>query len=628
MAKIRLLDKHTAELIAAGEVVERPASAAKELIENALDAGATQITVEIEGGGVSCLRVTDNGCGIAREDVETAFLRHATSKIAEPEDLDGISTLGFHGEALASVSAVSRVELLTRTADEMAGTHYLAEGGEKKVLEDVGCPQGTTIFVRDLFYNVPARMKFLKKDVSEGNAVAAVMDRMALSHPEVAFRFIREGRQELSTPGDGSIESAVYAVCGRDFTKESIPVSYRYSGIQVGGLVCRPSAARANRLMQFFFINGRFVKSKTVAAALEQAFKGSLMQGRFPACVLYLTMPFEVVDVNVHPAKIEVRFSNEKPIFDAVFYGVRSALLAGDAPKNAPLPPAVQTVGTVQPISAEKAAVPATEPLIPARRTTAAPAEAVPPVSFDFHTSSDPGKLYRARSVNIDILPENETPLPANDPPISAAPAEQADPVPEQTGAASADDVPLRLIGEAFATYILIERQDDLYMIDKHAAHERILYEKLRRAAHAEAQMLLFPLNVSFTKEEYTVLIEALPLLKQAGFDVEDFGAGTLLVRGLPMNLAQQDAGAVLQEIAGRLQEGKRDITTEKLDWIYHSVACRAAVKAGDVTPAAALESLAKQVLDDPQLRYCPHGRPVCVHISRKDVEKMFGRIV
>ncbi len=627
MAKIRVLDKHTAELIAAGEVVERPASVVKELVENAIDAGATTVTVEITNGGISYIGITDNGCGFAREDVPTAFLRHATSKIRTENDLSTIATLGFRGEALASVAAVAKVELTTRTEDELAGTRYVIEGGEEIELTDVGCPRGSTICVRDLFYNVPARMKFLKKDVGEANAVAGVVDRLALSHPEISFRFIREGRDELLTPGNGDLYSCISAVLGRDFAKTLTAVDYTLGGVRVHGYVCRPEGARANRTMQHFFINGRYVKTRTAMAAIEQAYKGSIMVGKFPTCVLCVELPPETVDANVHPAKIEVRFVNEKPVFDAVYHAVRSALEGDGAPRSATLPtPVVQP-----PKPPYTTPTPAREI---ARRVSEIPhtPTPMPPVARPKPVTPGRPNVVRDSSSVMDILfkePVERAPAPAPTPtatPVSQ-PLPEPEPVVQQTIAEERPE-PIRLLGEALHTYIFAEWRGSVYVIDKHAAHERILYNELKETADSNAQLLLTPLSVSLGREEYGALTEAAEQLKQAGFEVEEFGGNTLLVRAVPMMLADGNVAESLREIAGGLLSGKREITTERLDWIYHSVACRAAVKAGDGSTPQELTRLAERVLYNDDIRTCPHGRPVCFELTAREIEKQFGRIV
>lgn len=658
MGRIHVLEKQVAELIAAGEVVDRPSSVVKELLENAVDAGSTAVTVEIQHGGVSYLRITDNGCGIAREDVPTAFLRHATSKVNSPEDLEGIGTLGFRGEALASIAAVARVELLTRVGDALEGTRYVIAGGEEEECTEAGCPAGTTIVVRDLFFNTPARMKFLKKDVVEGNAVASVMDKIALSHPEISFRFVRDGKETLHTPGDGDLKSAIYAVYGREFTQGLIPVDYAYGGTSVKGYVSRPAAARPNRSMQNFFLNGRYVKSRTAMVALEEAFKGSLMVGKMPACVLHLTVSCRAVDVNVHPAKIEVRFVNEKPLFDCVYHGVKTALNQGDTPRVAQFPTARPPVfAGVQPevrqlSLSQRQEKPAgdVEEQMPRREDGPEPEISVPKLSRPFSPSghgtvrenfaavrpvysaeSEPEEnpappagseeagqaLPQADPQHEDTVPFPETPEPEN-----AVQFEQA-PEPETQAEPS-----FRLVGEAFGTYVILESGDDLIWIDKHAAHERMIYEKLKaERGDADCQLLLEPVSVTLEKNEYAAVLEARDLCRKAGFEIDDFGAGTVLVRTAPLILEGEGIADAVMEMAGYLVRSKTDLTTEKLDWLYHNVACRAAIKAGDELSREELTALAAQLAAHPEIRYCPHGRPVSIVMRRRDLEKQFGRL-
>ncbi len=635
MPHIQVLDKHTAELIAAGEVVERPSSVVKELLENTIDAGATMVAVEIQNGGVTYIRITDNGAGIAREDVPTAFLRHATSKVRREEDLEAIGTLGFRGEALASIAAVSRVELLTCAAGETAGTRYTLEGGEDGHLEDTGCPQGTTIVVRDLFYNVPARMKFLKKDVSEANAVAGVVDRIALSHPEVSFRFIRDGREELLTPGDSQLRSCIYAVLGKEFSDSLLPVDYTLGGVHVHGFASKPAASRANRTMQHFFINGRYVKTRTAMAALEQAYKGAIMVGKFPACVLHLDMPPETVDANVHPAKIEVRFINEKPVFDAVYHGLKSALAAGDVPKQAVLP-VRPTIGQPQaeqlhmdPPAAPRSPAshidaildkPPAQPAAPAPAVPSAPPAARPrPVLRDGTDAP-----YSAAPSYLNIERTSAQPAAAPEPPPAPPPVREEPAAPPPAEKASE---PVVYVGEVFHTYVIAQMGESLYVIDKHAAHERLLYNQLKATPHNDAQMLLEPVSVPLGREEYAAVTAELETLGAAGFEVEDFGGSTVLVRAVPLILSGCDAAAAIQEIAGGFVSGKRELTMDKLDWIYHSSACRAAVKAGDSSRPEELRQLAERVLQNDDIRYCPHGRPVCFELTRRELEKQFGRV-
>lgn len=685
MGKINLLDKHVAELIAAGEVVERPASVIKELVENSIDASATSISVELQNGGATMMRVTDNGSGIAREDVPTAFLRHATSKVLHEEDLESIGTLGFRGEALASVAAVARVDLLTRTEDELAGVHYVIEGGEEQVLEDAGCARGTVITVRDIFFNTPARMKFLKKDTVESNAVAAVMDKIALSHPELAVRFVRDGKEALHTPGDGQLKSAVFAVFGRQFTAGLIPVEYEFQGVRVTGFVSKPSHARPNRSMQQFFINGRTIRSRTAQVALEQAFKGSLMVGKFPACVLHMEIPVQAVDVNVHPGKLEVRFINERPVFDAVYYGVKTALAKGDSPNQVTLPGAAE-----QPIVQQHAAVPlpfaipdtkpqqiampgvfgGTKPAAPALHDSGVddPVEIAVPTTPAYHKTSVPESARpvaeqwsnarpalpvqpnRSASARQEAAPQSGDELeewevsPAGEAvAVSAVPAsnfvQQKAPFVEQPSAANENEEQpgarasgdFRYIGHAFGTYILLERNgadgEELVLIDRHAAHERLLYERLKtQSGTAFSQMLLAPVPVLLEKNEYAAVLASLDLCETAGFEIDDFGGGTVLVRSAPLSLTGEDVPDAVMEIAGYLAQSRTDVTTEHLDWLYHNIACRAAMKAHDDRSPEELIALVRQLDENPQLRYCPHGRPISIVLTRKELERQFGR--
>ncbi len=642
MPIIHVLDKHVAELIAAGEVVERPASVIKEMVENAVDAGAKHITVEIRDGGVTYMRITDDGCGMQREDVPTAFLRHATSKVRKESDLSAIRTLGFRGEALASVAAVARVDVTTCAKDELVGTHYVIHGGEEMLLEDAGCPEGTTFVITDLFYNIPARMKFLKKDVSEGNAVAGVMERLALSHPEIAMRFIRGGRTEMQTPGDGDLLSCIHAVFGKPFAGGLIPVEYSMGGIAVNGYVCKPEACRPNRTMQHFFINGRYVKTQTAMVALERAYKGVMMVGRFPCCVLCLTMPPETVDANVHPAKIEVRFINEKPVFDAVYYATKSALECRDSihrvlfseEKKSPTIPAPQTTVTSNrpieqnpPVSTPCVSTPITPAKTPVSVSHPRFLDLVvdddEPHTPVLHDDAVPLPLRTAivqQESTVEInLPVDET----TDAKVHVSAAES----PEQPSLVKETPV-VRVVGEVFLTYIIAEMGDSLFLIDKHAAHERILYNQLKASVRVDEQILLAPISLSVSREEHTALMENQDVLAGAGISLEDFGGSTVLIRSFPMILSGVDIEATVQEIAAGLAGGAHEVVSAKLDWIYHSTACRAATKAGDKSSFAELEELAKQVLLKEDIRYCPHGRPVCVEMTRKDLEKQFGRIM
>ena len=628
MAQIHVLDKHVAELIAAGEVVERPASVIKELMENTIDAGAKHVTVEIRDGGISYMRITDDGCGIHREDVATAFLRHATSKVRSEEDLNAIGTLGFRGEALASVAAVSKVELTTCAKGEMVGTHYVIHGGEEVLIEDAGCAEGSTFVVEELFYNIPARMKFLKKDVSEGNAVAGVVERLALSHPEIAVKFIRNGRVELQTSGDGDRLSCIHAVFGKQFASTLMPVEYTMGGVSVAGYICKPENARPNRTMQHYFVNNRYVKTQTGMVAVERAYRGMIMAGRFPACVLFIDLPAETVDANVHPAKIEVRFINEKPVFDAVYYGVRSAL---------------ESRNTIRQIEIPRE----TAPPIHVQTPPAQPVVSKPPVmrhSFidmavdDRPISASIPALQDATNIASSGVPEIMTmeelpiyaPIPApiqEEPPV-VAPTIVATPEPEPEQVVIEQPPEIHVLGELFKTYILAQMGESLFIIDKHAAHERILYNQLKAQARVDEQQLLAPVAVTVSREEHSALLEAVEEMQQAGITLEDFGGQCVLIRTFPLILSGTDIDATIREIAAGFVGGNREVQSSKLDWIYHSSACRAAIKAGDTSRPAEWLDLAKKVLLDDSIRFCPHGRPVCVEMTRKELEKQFGRIV
>ena len=660
MGVINVLDKHVAELIAAGEVVERPASVIKELVENAIDAGAKNITVEIKNGGTTFMRVTDDGCGIAKDDVRVAFLRHATSKVKGQEDLDCISTLGFRGEALASIASVSRLQLITRNVNEDIGSSYLIEGGEEVSFDDAGCPVGTTFVIRDLFYNIPARAKFLKKDVSEGNAVSNVIDKTALSRPDIAFTYIRDGKQALKTFGDGKLLSAIYSVFGREFASGLIPVDYKLDSVIVCGYVSKPVHARPNRNMQNFFINGRYVKSRTAMAAVEEAFKHSIMVGKFPSCVLNLSLPFENIDVNVHPSKIEVRFINERPVFDAVYHAVKSALMQFDTKK--------QAVFSNKPAGA--ASAPSVKPFNPFHNAEAIlnklprqetpkqhqPIEKKPgPISeLDIDVLESEGPFHSSKAVLSDsknpfdvfskqavssakkeaelsksYLPQKEAVF-KNKTEIKSQPKNDIitkDP-PQPTLFEPQKDS-LKYIGEAFDTYIIVENnKKELLFIDKHAAHERIIYEKLKAdKAGSAAQLLLQPVTVTLGKEEYNAAVNNLEMFRECSFDVEDFGNSTVIVRSAPQYIDAAEIADCITEMADYISQGKNDIFTEKMDWFYHNVACRSAIKAGNKNSAQELMDIVKTLEENPDIRYCPHGRPITIIMKKSEIERQFGRV-
>lgn len=618
MPEIRVLPKEISELIAAGEVVERPASVIKELVENSIDAGADNITVEIQHGGITYMRITDNGCGIARNDVPTAFLRHATSKIKSSGDLNAIGTLGFRGEALAAVSSVAKVEMFTKPRENDLGTHYEIDGGQEKLCEEAGCPDGTTIVIRDIFYNTPARMKFLKKDVSEANAAAAVVERMALSHPEIAFKLIRDGKQSLMTPGDGKINTTVYSVLGREFAGTLMEVDGGLDGIGVKGLTCKPVSCRPTRNYQFVFLNGRLVRSGTVTAAVEQAYKNSAMIGKFPGFVLYLSVPLDTVDVNVHPAKTEVRFSDERRIFDAVYSSVKSALSKGDTRPEVKLKEPVfnpfERMSTAQ-----YRQQPISKPTV---------AEEIYKVKPSLHNTTET-VTFRDANYNHDktektvYVPEKVINPPAAEPEKPIIPERMAVDI---TREVEDEKPPVTLIGEAFLTYIIVQMGESVFMIDKHAAHERILFNRLKKEQKTEMQALLTAVTVSLTREEYNAVISNTEKLGKAGFEVEDFGNSSVRVSAVPAALTKEDIPSVISELAGDLLKGKAP-DAERLDDMYHTVACKAAIKAGSRTSPLEMQKLAERVLYSDDVMYCPHGRPVAFEIKRRELEKQFGRI-
>lgn len=621
MPEIKVLPKEISELIAAGEVVERPASVIKELVENSIDAGADNITVEIQHGGITYMRITDNGCGIEKNDVPTAFLRHATSKIKNSGDLNAIGTLGFRGEALAAVSSVARVEMFTKPRDAAFGTHYEIEGGVEKLCEEAGCPDGTTIVIRDIFFNTPARMKFLKKDVSEANAAAAVVERIALSRPEIAFKLIRDGKQALMTPGDGKINTAVYSVLGREFAGTLMEVDGGLDGIGVKGLTCKPVSCRPTRNYQFVFLNGRLVRSGTVTAAVEQAYKNSAMVGKFPGFVLYLTVPLNTVDVNVHPAKTEVRFSDERRIFDAVYSSVKNALARGDTRPEVKLhEPVFNPFERMT--TAEYKQQPIMKPTV---------AEEIYKNKPSLHNAYKPQEKTILRDANYNVSKTNNTVyIPERI--INPPPMAEESPQPQRT--VSVDimrDVederpPITLIGEAFLTYIIVQMGESVFMIDKHAAHERILFNRLKKEQKTETQTLLTAVIVALTGDEYNAAISNTEALEKAGFEVEDFGNSSVRVSAVPASLTREDIPSVISELAGKLSKGKAP-DSERLDDMYHTVACKAAIKAGSRTSPLEMQKLAERVLYSDDVMYCPHGRPVAFEIKRRELEKQFGRI-
>lgn len=713
MAVIHVLDKHTAELIAAGEVVERPASVVKELLENSIDAGATQVTVSIESGGVKLIEISDNGTGIEAEYISTAFIRHATSKIETPDDLTNIHTLGFRGEALASIASVARVELTTRTEVDEFATVYRIEGGEEVSREPGARAVGTTIRVKDLFYNTPARMKFLKKDSSEGTFVSDTVTHVALSHPEVSVKFIREGKLQYVTPGDGQLRGAAYAVLGREFSRDLIELKNQEGVYRITGLITPPKSCRASRSMQHFYINGRYVRNRTMMAGMEMAFKGTMMQGKFPGGILLLEMPADLVDVNVHPAKIEARFAHENDVFDVVYHAVKLALAqpgtgerlftfeadkeeekAGNSKKDTDIikndvknnnftelsaiirgqadpgvlpqqhwEPAKPAAAPQQPAPSAAMQIP-TAPCVPRWKGSAQNEDMLDPFvtlhSPKLETTKAPEPFRAAASeTQLDVEPEfGETKLhspqdhmaawnPAQEAPKEepeSAPCAETEPdapeaaeqetvlaEPEQMNFDPTADQPepLRYVGEVFRTYILAERGDELCLIDKHAAHERQLYEKLAaNYGNVPSQMLLEPAAIDLAAEEKQALLDNIPLLENAGLEIADFGGNTVVLRAVPADVEPQNAESLLVEIANKLLKGGHDALNEHTEWVLHSISCRAAIKAGDKSSPQELLALAEKILSGEVPPFCPHGRPCVLKLTRKELEKQFGRIV
>lgn len=656
MPKIKVLPKEIAELIAAGEVVERPASVIKELMENAIDAGSSSVTVEIKNGGITYIRVTDNGCGISREDIRTAFISHATSKISTRDDLYAIGTLGFRGEALASIAAVSNVEVLTRTSEEETGTRYCISAGEETLVDDAGCPLGTTIVVRDLFFNTPARMKFLKKDVSEANAVAGIVDKIALSNPDVSIRFIREGKSALFTSGSGDLKTAAYEIFGKDFADGLIEADYSFESVKISGLVSKPTKSRPNRNMQFFFVNGRLVKSGTASAALSEAYKNSIMVGKFPYCVLNITTAPGLIDVNVHPTKIEVRFANERTVFSAVYYAAKNALEHRDEAPKVTIPRTAQTelFEPVRP-KTEQMRLPEKQPDFWNRMSSSEyrsaqqperPTYQQPAAREDIITVASPDKkpetadsepstiqhfldAQRAKkeetaAIEADIRPElseNAATLPDEKPEETARALDTA--VDEKPA-----ELPVTVIGEAFKTYIIVQQGESIFLVDKHAAHERMLFNELvRNDSKRSTQMLLTPITVTLSKEEYSSVLDNLDMLMQAGFAVEDFGYSVVIVRECPMEISADEVADVVAELAGYLVENRQKLVSEKKEWLFSLMACKAAIKGGMYTTEYERELFIKRLFASPEIRYCPHGRPVMIEITRRELEKNFGRV-
>ena len=636
MPKIIQLDRHVADLIAAGEVVERPASAVKELVENSIDAGAKNITIELQNGGMTFLRITDDGCGMAPDDARTAFLRHATSKIRKKEDLACIGTLGFRGEALAAISSVSKIDLLTRAQGAETGVRLHLEAGQVLSEEPAGCPCGTTILVRELFYNTPARMKFMKSDAAESSAVFAAIQQQALAHPEISFRFLKDGQEQLHTDGQGDRMAAIYAIYGRELANNMLPVDGSWEKLRVRGFVTKPTATRGNRAWQSFFVNNRYIKSRLLSAAVEEAYRNQIMVGRFPACVLEIDMPVQAVDVNVHPAKTEVKFLSEREVFDAVHYAVLSTLsrAAGrpewkapekkqePAPRPQAQPKAVQPPkpGFYQTMQASEyrrqaAQQPAVKPAQPVLASPVQLPRSEPaPVQQTFVLPKQEAKSEVKPEPKIEVRPE-----PKPEPVKTPEPQQQTLPVPEE---------PFRIIGEALHTYIIVEQGEAVLFLDKHAAHERIRFEALKKEDHPiMAQLLLAPVSAELSREEAAAVLENKALLERCGFETEDFGGGDILIRQIPSDVDVEDAKALLQELAGDLLAGKTLDPDSLRDNLLHTIACKSAIKAGWLTSDEELRRLVQEVLSRDDIKYCPHGRPVCVTLTKRQLEKQFKRV-
>lgn len=656
MPKINLLDKSVYELIAAGEVIERPSSVIKELAENSIDAGAASITVEIKRGGISYLRVTDDGCGISHEDIPTAFMRHATSKVYTQDDLDSINTLGFRGEALASVCAVSRVELLTKQREDQLGSIYRIEAGEPVEYDRAGCADGTTIIIRDLFYNTPARLKFLKKDVTEGNYCASVIEKLALSHPGISFRFIRDGRQTMLSSGDGEYYSAVYAVFGKQFAAGLIPVENVYQNTAVTGYVSSPLFTRANRSMQNFFVNGRSVKSPLCCAALEEAFRNTIMVGKFPSCVLCVNTDPSQVDANIHPTKTEVRFTNEKIVFDAVYFAVKNALMGYDesreiklntAPARAENIPQPERARSSEPLRTASAQVieepPKTMPIPSGRDAVIYPQEKREPPKFTLRQETpQPAQftqpLPAAEQTYMPELVPAKKPEP-RETPLADLPGfaflseksfeKKPEPVPQEPTPEIPQERPkekIRVVGELFKTYIVCESTEGMILIDKHAAHERVNFERLKKGFDSSAQLLMQPEEVYLTPEEFNGMSEYADKLAQVGIIME-FTDGKARVTGLPQMLDKVPPAEIVECIAKIVSQGNTNAEGELFDDMLHTVACKASIRGNEDNDILELQVLAQEVFNNQDIRYCPHGRPVMTQISRKQIERYFGRV-
>ncbi len=688
MGRINLLQKETSELIAAGEVIERPSSVIKELIEISIDRGADNITVEIKNGGISYIRITDNGCGMEQEDVPMAFLRHATSKISSKEDLNSINTLGFRGEALASICAVARVEVLTKVAGSMYGTHYIIEGSEEKLNEQTGCPDGTTIIIRDIFFNVPARLKFLKKDVAEGNAISDITSKIAVSHPEIAFKFIRNNNQDFITPGDGDLYSSIYSVMGKDFAESLIPVKYKLNGVKIKGFTVKPLKGRPKRNFQYFFVNGRYVKSYTCSYALEEAYQNCIMEGKFPACVLLMEVSPVMLDVNVHPAKIEVRFNDDRLIHDSIYFSVKTAIHNNSEPMNIeikqPIPdytkplPESYNIGTQLMFNTEQPKQ--TEPAAPVQHFSqperpeqplrvnevsdlVGRRENVPVMGIASVNTSKPTGSYTdlpwakpKPAVPEPIPPKNisvqveyndykndssQTEIPYTVEPPEDIPEQPIPDIPEHSGGYKyineqapiieqpQKEIFFRIIGEAFKEYIIAEVDKEVIFVDKHAAHERILFEKLKAGQqNLQCQMMLEPIDVMLSNEEFDALVQNKQTAFDLGFSFTEKRNTSVSVNGIPAMLDGCDPADLIIELANNFSNNRNNPLPVILDDMYHTFACKAAIKANDENSPKELAEIVRTLLENESIRYCPHGRPVMFKITKYELDKQFRRIV
>lgn len=659
MARIKVLSKEVSELIAAGEVIDRPSSVIKELLENSIDSGATNITIEIKNGGRTYMRITDNGCGMSYEDLPTAFIRHATSKIDVKEDLEKICSLGFRGEALASICAVSKVSVLTKQPCDKLGSHIENEGSDIVLLEESGCPDGTTIIVKDLFYNVPARLKFLKKDITESNAIAAIVNKIALSNPEISFKFIRDNKQELITAGDGKLFSAIYSVFGREFSNSLLKTDYAYNGVKVSGYIIKPLLAKSKRNFQNFFVNGRYVKSVTCMVSLEEAYKNQIMVGKFPACVLMIDIDPSLVDVNVHPSKIEVKFSDEKLIYDAVYFAVKNALMNEQTPSEmvhektkhyneSKLYGFKPKEGVQLSLKSDNLKENNAEPKFEFREEKAQPKN-------DFFNNfsvrvvapqaNKPASVFKSEKNEYKI--NYIQPQPVKDYAVTKGEKDNLavtddykyirsdsfkkndfkSAVPEVSE--QKEEVFTKVLGEVFDTFIVCQRQNDMYLVDKHAAHERINFEEIKKSLNSlDCQMLISPVSVLLSYDEYDAIIENIESARNLGFIIEDAKAPFVKVLGLPVIINAEDAEEAVSELSKNYLNHMNDPQLDILDDLCHSIACKASVKGNIPSKLEELQALCEKVFDDELTKYCPHGRPIFVKFSKREIEKLFKRIV